>query len=167
MKKKGRRWRWVTDLTNVLETNSTRGVVKVHTADLQRVQLCYMMPSNLQPGKTQFRLCVSEVKCHVCSSEVCWSPQCTSVHYHFSVLFPGWVYFLIMLIYSLSIYHTVHVYLRTYTQMACVHTVYHCLNLLITWLEHLILVQISNSHNSSLELVETCDFLSYSWCLLK
>lgn len=37
-------------LTNVLETNGTRGVIKVYTADVQGVQLCYMMTSHLHTG---------------------------------------------------------------------------------------------------------------------
>ena len=38
-------------LTNVLETNGTRGVVEVYTADVQWVQLCYMMTSHLHTGR--------------------------------------------------------------------------------------------------------------------
>lgn len=38
-------------LTNVLETNGTRGIVKVYTADVQGVQLRYVMPSYLHTGQ--------------------------------------------------------------------------------------------------------------------
>lgn len=38
-------------LTNVLETNGTRGIIKVYTADVQGVQLRYVMPSYLRTWK--------------------------------------------------------------------------------------------------------------------
>lgn len=40
-------------LTNVLETDRTRGVVEVYTADVQRVQLGYVVPSYLQNNTGQ------------------------------------------------------------------------------------------------------------------
>lgn len=38
-------------LTNVLETNGTRCIVKVYTADVHGVQLGYVMPSDLNTGQ--------------------------------------------------------------------------------------------------------------------
>lgn len=35
-------------LTNILETNGTRGIIKVYTADAQGVQLCNVVPSYLR-----------------------------------------------------------------------------------------------------------------------
>ncbi len=49
-------------LTNVLETDGTRGIVKVHTADVQRVQLRYVMPSYLHTGQHS--------SLHVCNRSV-------------------------------------------------------------------------------------------------
>lgn len=38
-------------LTDVLETNGAGSIVKVDAADVQRVQLCYVMPSYLRKGQ--------------------------------------------------------------------------------------------------------------------
>lgn len=38
-------------LTNILETDSTGGIIKVYTADVQGVQLGYVMPSYLHTGE--------------------------------------------------------------------------------------------------------------------
>lgn len=40
-------------LTNILETNSARCVVKVHAADFQWIQLCNVMPAYLHTVHTE------------------------------------------------------------------------------------------------------------------
>lgn len=50
-------------LTNILETNSARCVVKVHAADFQRIQLCNVMPAHLHTVQSNFRSkCVTSQK---------------------------------------------------------------------------------------------------------
>lgn len=38
-------------LTNILKTNSAWCIIKVYTADFQRVQLCNVMPTDLHTGQ--------------------------------------------------------------------------------------------------------------------